>query len=78
MEQSKLMITRLTGKEPVALCYPRGLASGLTLELLPSYYSFGVKMNGRTYRTGDDASLVYRNYVSRSMVINGFAQMLEG
>lgn len=78
MEQSKLMITRLTGKEPVALCYPRGLASGLTLELLPAYYSFGVKMNGRTYRTGDDASLVYRNYVSRSMVISGFAQMLEG
>lgn len=78
MEQSKLMITRLTGKEPIVLCYPRGLASGLTLELLPAYYSFGVKMNGRTYRTGDDASLVYRNYVSRSMVISGFAQMLEG
>lgn len=76
MSQSKLQILKLTGKEPFVLCYPRGRQSSLTLELLPDYYNFGVKMNGSAYCTGDDQSLVHRYYVRRGMNKDSFARML--
>lgn len=77
MSQSKLAILRLTGKEPAVLCYPRGLASHVTLELLPEYYSFGVKMNGSVYYTGDDPRVVTRYYVTRGTSVEFFANMLK-
>ena len=77
MSQSKLDILRLTGKEPAVLCYPRGLASHVTLELLPEYYSFGVKMNGSVYYTGDDPRVVTRYYVTRGTSVESFANMLK-
>ena len=77
MSQSKLAILRLTGKEPAVLCYPRGLASHVTLELLPEYYSFGVKMNGSVYYTGDDPRVVTRYYVTRGTSVESFANMLK-
>ena len=77
MSQSKLDILRLTGKEPAVLCYPRGLASHVTLELLPEYYSFGVKMNGSVYYTGDDPRVVTRSYVTRGTSVESFANMLK-
>ena len=77
MSQSKLAILRLTGKEPAVLCYPRGLAAHVTLELLPEYYSFGVKMNGSVYYTGDDPRVVTRYYVTRGTSVESFANMLK-
>lgn len=77
MSQSKLDILRLTGKEPAVLCYPRGLASHVTLELLPEYYNFGVKMNGSVYYTGDDPRVVTRYYVTRGTSVESFANMLK-
>lgn len=77
MSQSKLELTRLTGKEPFVLCYPRGAAAGNALELLPNYYRFGVKMGGPVYYTGDDPRLVYRYYVSRGWDVDDFAEALE-
>ncbi|MCI7137035.1 MAG: polysaccharide deacetylase family protein [Candidatus Limivicinus sp.] len=77
MSQSKLAILRLTGKEPAVLCYPRGLASHVTLELLPEYYNFGVKMNGSVYYTGDDPRVVTRYYVTRGTSVESFANMLK-
>lgn len=77
MSESKLTITRLTGKEPIVLCYPRGRASKVTLSLLPDYYSFGIKMNGSVYYTGDDPLLVGRYYVSRSVGVSSLASMLN-
>lgn len=77
MSQSKLDILRLTGKEPTVLCYPRGLASNTTLELLPEYYSFGVKMNGSVYYTGNDPRIVTRYYVTRGTSVESFANMLK-
>ena len=77
MSQSKLAILRLTGKEPAVLCYPRGLASHVTLELLLEYYSFGVKMNGSVYYTGDDPRVVTRYYVTRGTSVESFANMLK-
>ena len=77
MSQSKLAILRLTGKEPAVLCYPRGLAAHVTLELLPEYYNFGVKMNGSVYYTGDDPRVVTRYYVTRGTSVESFANMLK-
>ena len=38
MAQSKLVLTRLTGKEPYVLCYPTGRYNNHTLELGPEYF----------------------------------------
>lgn len=77
LSQSQLELTRLVGKEPFVLCYPRGVAYDFALELTPKYYRFGVKMGGKVYYTGDDPTLVYRYYVSRGWDVDDFAEALE-
>lgn len=77
MGESKLEITRATGKEPFVLCYPSGSYNNKTLEVIGDYYRFGLMMSGRTYVTGRDPYLIYRFYVPRWTSINSFAWMLE-
>lgn len=78
MRQSKLDLTRVTGKEPFVLSYPYGKCSIDTRPLMGEYYRFGVKMSGRVYVTGDDPVLVYRYYVPRGLGVEAFAQMASG
>lgn len=78
MRQSKLDLTRVTGKEPFVLSYPYGKCSIDTRPLMGEYYRFGVKMSGRVYVTGDDPVLVYRYYVQRGLGVEAFAQMASG
>lgn len=78
LERSKLELTRLVGKEPFVLCYPRGVAYQNAMELTPMYYRFGVKMGGDVYKTGDDPILIYRYYISRHYTIDGFVELMEG
>ena len=78
MRQSKLELTRVTGKEPFVLSYPYGKCSIDTRPLMGEYYRFGVKMSGRVYVTGDDPVLIYRYYVPRGLGVEAFAQMASG
>ena len=77
LEQSKLAITRITGKEPYVLCYPTGKYNDYTLEVAPQYYMFGIKMVGGLYNTSQDPFLVNRYYVSRYTDIYTFASFLS-
>ncbi|MBQ6432190.1 MAG: polysaccharide deacetylase family protein [Oscillospiraceae bacterium] len=77
MAQSKKIITRIAGKEPIVLCYPTGKYNDYTLQLGPEYYMFGIKMNGGLYNTSANPFLVNRYYVSRYTDLYTFAAYLS-
>lgn len=77
LEQSKKIITRIAGKEPIVLCYPTGKYNDYTLQLGPDYYMFGIKMNGGLYNTSANPFLVNRYYVSRYTDLYSFAAYLS-
>ncbi len=74
---SKISITRMSGKIPHVICYPSGSYSDLTLEVAARYYNFGIKMNGYMYDTWDDPFLVNRYYISRYTSLGKFASYIE-
>lgn len=79
LSDSKLALTRITGKEPYVLCYPAGHENSHVREVATEEYNynFGLKMTGDVYVTGDDPMLIYRYYVIRELDMDIFAQMLE-
>ena len=76
LEYSKLVLTRITGKEPYVICYPAGNVNADTLELAERHYRMGVDMGNYWYTTGDDPYLVRRWYVSRYLTLGAFAQLV--
>ena len=80
MADSKLYITRLTGKEPMTLCYPSGCENADTQTLLHDYYRFGVKMFreygslNNTYNTSDNSGLIYRFFVEKQTPLSTFGE----
>lgn len=77
MAESKLLLIRVTRREPYVLCYPTGRYDSTTLEIIGDYYSFGIKMVGYLYTTGDSPFEVNRYYVSRYTSLSEFASMVE-
>lgn len=73
---SKISITRMSGKIPHVICYPSGNYSDLTLEVAARYYNFGIKMNGHMYDTWDNPLLVNRYYISRYTSMGEFASYI--
>lgn len=73
---SKISITRMSGKIPHVICYPSGNYSDLTLEVAARYYNFGIKMNGKMYDTWDNPLLVNRYYISRYTSMGEFASYI--
>lgn len=76
LAQSRLDITRITGKIPYVLCYPSGERNDTTVELAQSYYDFGIDMNGGLWTTQDNYYRVPRIYISRGDTIDSFAAKL--
>ena len=77
LSQSKLVLARLTGKEPFVLCYPTGMYSGLSLEKTAQYYQFGLLMSSGRYVTGDDPYMIRRYYVPRGLSADGLLQKIR-
>ena len=77
LAQSKKVITRIAGKEPIVLCYPSGKYNNYTLQLGPDYYMFGIKMTGGLYNTSANPFLVSRYYIARTTDIYTFAAYLS-
>lgn len=77
IRDSKLEVTRMTGREPHVLCYPSGERNEISQELAAEYYNFGIDMNGGLYTTGDDRTSVSRYYVSRYTSLGEFASMIS-
>lgn len=85
---SRLSITRMSGKIPSVICYPSGKFSDLTLEIAERYYHFGVQMGNNDipgndpahsmYITGNDPYTVYRHYISRYTTLEEFALYVAG
>ncbi len=67
LTQSKLVLARLTGKEPFVLCYPTGMYSNLSLQVTKEHYEFGLLMSSGLYTTGGDPYMIRRYYVPRGM-----------
>ena len=80
LEDSKLFITRLTGKEPMVLSYPCGETNDDTLDLTKQFYRFGLKTfypDYYTYNTGDDPTLIYRYFVQQNTSVDTIADWLN-
>ncbi len=77
IRDSKLEVTRMTGREPHVLCYPSGERNEISQQLAAEYYNFGIDMNGGLYTTGEDRTSVSRYYVSRYTSLGEFASMVS-
>ena len=78
LEQSRLEITRMTGRVCYAVAYPTGSFNGTTVELTRELYRFGVKMSGGMYTTQEDGVLVERYYIARHTTLESFAKKISG
>lgn len=78
LEQSRLEITRMTGRVCYAVAYPTGSFNGTTVELTRELYRFGVKMSGGMYTTQEDSVLVERYYIARHTTLESFAKKISG
>lgn len=63
-------------REPYVLCYPTGHYNSDTLELMEGLYTFGLKMNGNDYVTGEPAREIDRWYVPRGLWLGTYADMV--
>lgn len=77
LSQSKLVLARLTGKEPFVLCYPTGMYSGLSLQKTAEYYEYGLLMGGGLYNTDDDPYMIGRFYVPRGLTASQLLQRIR-
>lgn len=77
MTRSKLMLTRITGREPYVLCYPSGNFTGETLELAKKHYRMGVDMGNSCYTTGEDPYQVRRWYIPRYLSVGALEDLVK-
>lgn len=77
LERSKLSIVRLTGKEPMVICYPFGRSDSRVEQMAKEFYRFGIKMGGNEYVTGDDTGLIYRYSSLRGISLSDFISWIE-
>lgn len=72
LTQSKETLYKLTGKSPIALCYPTGKQNAKVREAVAKEYQFALLMSGDTWVTGEDPLLIHRKFVSRNTSMNQF------
>ena len=77
LTQSKLTLTRITGKEPYVLAYPVGDTNQNTLELAALHFKQAIIMNGGDYHTSTDPYQIPRWYVSRQSTLSAFVDMVS-
>lgn len=76
MEQSKLLVTRLTGREPFVVSYPTGVYDENTLALAQEFYRFGVIVLRGDYITGADPWTIRRYNVRDTTPMEDLALMV--
>ena len=77
LEFSRDAIAAVTGEVPYVLCYPEGRHQKLTVDIAKEYYTYGIRMNGYLYHTGDDPFEVNRFFVSRDTDLSTFAAVCK-
>lgn len=76
MEQSKLLVTRMTGREPFVISYPTGVFDANTLPLAQEFYRYGVIVLRGDYITGTDPWTIRRYNVRDTTTMDDLALML--
>lgn len=75
--RSKLEVARITGREPMLLCYPRGGYDDQVLQITGGPYSFAATVETGTYVTGSDQLLIPRYGIYRGISLEQFISMME-
>ena len=76
--RSRLLLTRLFGKEPFVLSYPIGGSNPAIESLARDYYHFAVKMTSdRPYNTSDDPILIYRFFPEKRTPFKTYVSWLK-
>ena len=77
MEQSRLLVTRMTGREPFVISYPTGVFDENTVLLAQKYYRYGVIVLRGDYITGTDPWTIRRYNVRDTTPIEDLALMVR-
>lgn len=77
MADSKAVITQLTGKAPVALCYPSGNINSTVKAATGEHYRYGVLNTGGQFTCGDDLLMMKRVRINRGLSIDRFASLIK-
>lgn len=77
MTASKAVITQLTGKAPVALCYPSGSVNSTVKAVTGEYYRYGVLNTGGKFTCGEDLLMMKRVRINRGVSIDRFALLIN-
>ncbi len=75
--QSKLEVTRITGREPMLLCYPGGIYNNRVVKITQEHYRFGLIVDNALYTTGDDLFRIPRFSIRREMTMDEFTGILD-
>ena len=76
MEQSKLLVTRMTGREPFVISYPTGAYDENTLTLAAEFYQYAVIVRNRDYVTGSDPYTICRYNIRDTTTMAELAWMV--
>ena len=77
MAESKAVITQLTGKAPVALCYPGGGVNATVKAVTGEHYRYGVLNTGGQFTCGEDLLMMKRVRINRGLSVDGFASLIK-
>ena len=75
--QSELEVARITGREPLLLCYPGGGYDDEVLQIGKDHYRFAITVKNGTYVTGTDQLQIPRYSVGRGTTVEQFSAMLD-
>jgi peptidoglycan/xylan/chitin deacetylase (PgdA/CDA1 family) len=75
--QSKLEVTRMTGKEPLVMCYPGGMHNNRIVSITRKNYRFGIIVQDGVYTTGMDPFRIPRFNIYRGITMEEFVSILD-
>lgn len=77
IRQSKLEVARITGREPLVMCYPGGRHDDEVTAFSAEHYRFGIIVQDGNYVTGDDPFRIPRYGLYRGVTMEEFVSMLD-
>jgi len=73
---SKLRLTRITGKIPFVLAYPNGEYSDSVISAMKDHYEYGLKKDGGIFTLGENVYKIDRTRISRSSSLGSFKSIV--
>jgi len=73
---SRQAIEELTGRMPIALAYPAGVANAAVIEMVAEYYHFGLRSGQGMHNTEFDNFEIRRIRISRSTSLESFINLV--